>query len=101
MRVTACHGPLVVALGFRDAPMFELGIAAEVFGLLRPEFGTDWYRFALVSGDGQPVRTSQGWTLSVDGNLSLLADADLIVVPGWPIGDSTVPPSIAKACSDA
>lgn len=98
---TICEGPLVAALGFPGVPMFELGIATEVFGLPRPEFGADWYRFALVSEGGAPVRTSQGWMLSVDGDLSLLSQADIIVVPGWPIADSTVPPAIAEACHAA
>ncbi len=90
-------GPMVVALGFDGAPFFELGIASEVFGLPRPEFGADWYRFALTSDGGVAVRTSQGWSLSVDGDLSLLAHADLVIVPGWPIAASAVPESIAVA----
>lgn len=97
----SCRGPLVVALGFDGVPFFELGIATEIFGLPRPEFGADWYRFALVSDGGGPVRTSQGWNLSVDGDLSLMREANLVVIPGWPTGDSAVPPAVAAACRDA
>lgn len=96
-----CRGPFAVALGFHGAPMFELSIPAEIFGLPRPEFGAEWYRFALASVDGQPIRTGQGWTISVDGDLSLLAEADIIVIPGWPTGDSSVPAPIAEACRAA
>lgn len=81
---------MVVALAFDGAPMFELSLPSEVFGLARPEFGADWYRFALASVDGQPIRTGQGWVLSVDGDLSLLEAADLIVIPGWRTADSAV-----------
>jgi len=97
----SCQGPLFVALGFDGVPVFELGIATEIFGLPRPEFGADWYRFALVSDGGAPVRTGQGWTLTVDGDLSLLAEADLVIAPGWPVADSTVPPAINAACHAA
>jgi AraC family transcriptional activator FtrA len=95
------RGPFVVALAFDRIPVFELGIATEIFGLPRPEFGADWYRFALVSDGGRPVRTGQGWTLSVDGDLALLAEADLLIAPGWPVTGSAVPPAIAQACHAA
>lgn len=95
------QGPLVVVLGFAGIPVFELGIASEIFGLPRPEFGADWYRFALVSEGGRPVRTSQGWSLSVDSDLSMLAEADIIVVPGWPTADSAVPDAVACALRTA
>jgi AraC family transcriptional activator FtrA len=82
-------------LGFPGVPLFELGIAAEIFGLPRPEFGADWYRFALVSEGGAAVPTSQGWSLSVDGDLSLLAKAAIVIIPGWPVANSTVPDAVA------
>jgi AraC family transcriptional regulator, transcriptional activator FtrA len=95
---TPLTGPMVVALGFDGVPFFELGIASEVFGLPRPEFGADWYRFALASEGGAAVRTSQGWSLSVDGDLSLLEAADLVIVPGWPVAAGrAVPERIAAA----
>lgn len=91
------QGPLVVALAFDGAPMFELSIPAEIFGLPRPEFGADWYRFALVSADGAMVRTGHGWQLSVDGDLTLLKRADLIVIPGWRPSNPEVPSALAAA----
>lgn len=94
---TPPEGPMVVALAFDGAPMFELSLPAEIFGLARPEFGAEWYRFALASADGRPVRTGQGWNLSVDGDLSLFGTADLIVIPGWKTADSTVPEPLRSA----
>ena len=92
------RGPFVVALAFDGAPMFELSIPAEIFGLPRPDFGADWYRFALASIDGAPVRTGHGWQLSVDGDLSLFDRADLIVIPGWRPADPTLPDALRAAC---
>ena len=97
MHAPAPSGPMVVALGFDGAPMFELSLPAEIFGLRRPEFGAEWYRFALASIDGRPIRTSQGWNLSVDGDMSLIEAADLIVIPGWKPADPSVPESLRDA----
>jgi len=97
MLAPAPQGPLVVALALDGAPMFELGIAAEIFGLPRPEFGAEWYRFAIASNDGAAVRTGHGWQLSVDGDLSLLEQASLIVIPGWSTSDCTVPATLRAA----
>ena len=97
MQATLPQGPLVVALGYDGAPMFELSLPAEIFGLARPEFGADWYRFALVSPDGRPIRTGQGWSLSVDGDLALFEEAELIVIPGWRIAEPAVPEPLRTA----
>jgi len=97
MQRVITQGPLVVALAFEGAPMFELSLPAEIFGLPRPEFGPQWYRFASASVDGRPIRTGAGWQLSVDGDLSLLAGADLIVIPGWRTADPAVPAPLRTA----
>ena len=47
---------LVVALAYDGLCTFEFGCAVEVFGLPRPEFGADWYRFATASLEPGPLR---------------------------------------------
>jgi len=79
--------PLVCALVYDDLCLFELGIAAEVFGLPRPEFD-DWYDFRVVAAQQGPLRTLGGLTLQAADDLSLLADAALVIVPGWPHGEA-------------
>lgn len=44
----------VAALVYDGLRTFEFGIAAETFGLDRPEMGPDWYRF--VPAVDQPGR---------------------------------------------
>jgi AraC family transcriptional activator FtrA len=51
------RGPLVVALLYDGLCTFEFGIAAEVFGLSRPEMGADWYRFASAAIEAGPLLT--------------------------------------------
>src|SRR5271155_5112785 len=83
-------GPLVAALVFDQLCTFEYGIAVEVFGLPRPEFGSDWYRFITVAAEPGPLRATGGLVVQAEAGLDRLAEASLIIVPGWK--DAAVPP---------
>ncbi|MBV8401646.1 MAG: transcriptional regulator FtrA [Acetobacteraceae bacterium] len=76
-------GPLAVALAYDGLCTFEFAIAAEIFGLPRPEMGADWYRFAASGIEPGPLRAQGGLRVEVDGGLDLLEQASLIIVPGW------------------
>jgi len=79
-------GPLnkrVVAVAYDGLCVFEYGVAAELFGLARPELGLDWYHFATVSVDPAPLRMTGGATLAASTDLRRLARAGTIVLPGW------------------
>jgi AraC family transcriptional regulator, transcriptional activator FtrA len=99
--VLDARGPLVVALAYDGLCTFEFGIAYEVFGLPRPEMGEGWYRFAVASVEQGPLRAAGGLTVSVEGGLDLLVDADLIVVPGWRGIDAPVPAPLVEALQAA
>ncbi|MBY0422091.1 MAG: DJ-1/PfpI family protein [Parvularculaceae bacterium] len=73
----------VVVLAYQELCLFEFAVAVEAFGLPRPELGPDWYRLRVASLDPPPLRATSGVTVSVDGGLDLLAEADVIVLPGW------------------
>ena len=74
---------LVVALAYEGLCAFEFGIAAEVFGLPRPEMGEDWYRFAVCAERPGLHATNGGLAVHVDNGLDLVAEAGTIVIPGW------------------
>ena len=74
---------------------FEFAIATEVFGLDRPEFGDDWYRFASCSEGRRPVRANGHVSITPEAGLEALADAGTIIIPGWKT--SGEPPSQAIA----
>jgi len=71
---------------------FEFGLVAEVFGLPRPEFGADWYRFLSCAAEAGPLRAMGGLSIQADAGLEALADANLIVIPGWK-GPMAEPPA--------
>ena len=74
---------LVAALVYDQLCSFEFGCAAEIFGLPRPEFGDNWYRFVTCAADVGPMRAMGGMQVTAEADLSLLAQAGTIVIPGW------------------
>jgi AraC family transcriptional activator FtrA len=95
------RGPLVVALVYDRLCTFEYGLAVEVFGLPRPELGPDWYRFASCAVEPGPLRAVGGLTVRADAGLELLAEADLIVAPGWKGVDVAPPAELLEALKAA
>ncbi|KQV83879.1 transcriptional regulator FtrA [Rhizobium sp. Root1220] len=94
-------GPQVIVLAYDGLCTFEFGIAYEVFGLPRPEMGANWYRFAVCGIEPGPLRAAGGLTVTVDSDLGILDDADLIVVPGWRAIDAPVPEPLVAALQAA
>lgn len=86
----------VVTVAFDGLPTFEFGIAVELFALPRPEFPW-WYQFKVCSIEKGDVRATGGITLSGCGGISLLAQADTIVVPGWRGVGNPVPEKLLTA----
>jgi AraC family transcriptional activator FtrA len=87
-------GPLVAVLAYDGLCTFEFGVAVEVFGLARPEFGADWYRFRVAAEHVGPMQSAGGLTFFGDLGLEGLEDADLIMIPGWRGIDAPVPDAI-------
>jgi len=95
------YRPLVVVLAYDGLCTFEFGVAVEIFGLPRPELGDEWYRFAVAGVESGELRATGGIRIMTDGDLSLLASADAIVVPGWRGLDEPVPDALCEALHDA
>lgn len=93
--------PLVVALAYDGLCTFEFGVAVEIFGLPRPELGENWYRFAVAAVDEGELRATGGIRVVADGGLALLAEADIIVVPGWRGSQAPVPAALCEALRHA
>ena len=87
---------LVVVLAYDRLCTFEFGCAVELFALERPELGVDWYQFAVCAIEPGPVRAMGGITISAPHDLSLLALADTIVIPGWRDADEAPPPALLE-----
>ena len=80
----------VVALVCDSVAPFELGVAAEVFGLDRSYLHDPWYDFTVASIDPGTLGTKAGFRVVPDRGVDAVDEADTIVVPGWEI--DRVPP---------
>lgn len=89
-------GPLVVAPVYDGLCTFEFAIAAEIFGLPRPEMGPGWYRFASAAIEPGVLRAHGGLRVTSDGGPELLDRADLIVMAGWKGADVPVPEALVQ-----
>ncbi|MGR3782366.1 MAG: transcriptional regulator FtrA [Albimonas sp.] len=92
---------LVAVLVYDGLCTFEFGLAVEVFALDRPEFAFPWYAFAVASCDGPRVRATGGIAVEADGDLSVLAHARTIVLPGWRDREERPPEALLQALREA
>ncbi|MCD0442568.1 helix-turn-helix domain-containing protein [Glycomyces sp. A-F 0318] len=86
----------VVALVQPPQAEFELGSAAEVFGLDRPGM-PNRYSFRVCAERPGVVGTKSGGALYVTDGLGALAEADTIVVPAWAGKDAAASPAVVEA----
>ena len=92
---------LVAALLYEKVAAFELGIAAEVFGLQRPEMGADWYRFVTVAEEQRPLPATGGFQVHPEAGLEMLAQAGTIVIPCWRTDGVPPSPAVKTALTEA
>jgi AraC family transcriptional activator FtrA len=87
----------VVTLVHDQLCTFEFSIAAEIFGLSRPEMGPGWYRFASAGVEPGLLRAQGGLLVTPTAGMELLEQADLIVAAGWKGADVPVPGELTVA----
>lgn len=75
----------VVLLAIPGVAPFEYGVVCEVFGIDRRDSGGPDFDFTIATADPGPVRTSLGYDMIINQDLSVAADADLIAVPAHTI----------------
>ncbi len=97
---TTVKRKLVCALIYDDLCTFEFGIAVDVFGRPLPDFD-NWYEFRAVAAEPGPLRARGGVTITAPYDLSALADATLILIPGWNNVDEPIPNDVIAAIQKA
>ncbi|MFI6866876.1 GlxA family transcriptional regulator [Nocardia sp. NPDC050406] len=75
---------------------FELGCAVEVFGTPRPGVPR-YYDFEVCAETPGPVPTTAGYAITVSRDLSALACADTVIIPGWSPVEAPLSPGIRRA----
>lgn len=92
---------LVAALAYEGLCTFEFGCTVEVFALERPELGIPWYRFAVCAERRGELRAMGGVSVRARHSLSLLEQADTIVIPGWRDVEEAPPGRLVRAIQKA
>src|SRR5690349_17317171 len=79
-------------------PLFDIGVAGEVFGMPRPDLLPRPYEVRVCGIGDEPVRL-QGAPLvmTVEAGLDVLCSADTVVVPALASFDATVPGELVDA----
>ncbi|GAA1084940.1 helix-turn-helix domain-containing protein [Nocardiopsis composta] len=75
---------------------FELGVAAELFGLRRPELPVPWYEFTVCAPAPQ-VRMHRGVFALSAADLGAAQDADTVIVPNRPDPEAGASPAVLEA----
>lgn len=90
----------VAVIAYDGVAPFELGVLCESWATDRSDQGVPVFDFAVCAPRKGVVRTSAGFGLQVDEDLSRVAEADLVAVPAVP-RDKAVPDSVLSALRDA
>jgi transcriptional regulator GlxA family with amidase domain len=90
----------VAAVALDGVAPFELGVLCESFGVDRSDQGLPRLDFAVCAANPGTVRTSMGFSLTVDHGIERLAEADLIGVPAAN-RDQEYPPEVLIALQAA
>lgn len=75
----------VVALVYDGLSIFEYAVAAELFGLSRPEAPQIRYSFSAYQVDQNTDTQTIGLKFTAGSCLDALEAAHTIIVPGWPV----------------
>jgi transcriptional regulator GlxA family with amidase domain len=101
MRKNRAMTHAIAILALDGVVAFDLGVPPQVFGAARTADRAPLYSVRICTPDGHPVRSTAGFTVQPDHDMSVLATADTVIVPGVgagpPVTDGTVPPAVAAA----
>ena len=87
----------MVAIAYDQLCLFEFAVAAELFGLERPEIDVDWYDFHVVSSSPGSLGAIGGVRLTTEAGLELLEGAGTIIIPGWSARSEAPEPALIDA----
>jgi transcriptional regulator GlxA family with amidase domain len=86
---------VVAVLALEPVAMFELSVAAEVFGMDRRDDGGPAFEFRVCGLDASPITASPCGAVVPTHDRSGLDGADLVIVPNWYARTAIAPPADA------
>jgi AraC family transcriptional regulator, transcriptional activator FtrA len=92
---------VVTVVVLPGAPIFELAVPCEVFGIDRPELADPWYELRLCTVEPGPTRVAAGFSVDTEHGLEALADADTVIIPACKDVHASSPPALLDALREA
>lgn len=83
--------PSVAVIAFENFSSFHLSVPCMIFGNILP--GHPLFDLKVCTADPGPVHSEHGLQLNTTHGVEAIAEADIVVVPGW--SDPAIPPSAA------
>lgn len=87
----------VAVLAYDQLSPFHLSVPGVVFGELRTWCGVDEWEVRVCAHPRGRLRTCDGYELTVEHGLEVLAAADLAIVPSWHDPDADPPAEVLDA----
>ncbi|QQC87278.1 helix-turn-helix domain-containing protein [Streptomyces alfalfae] len=82
------------------APIFELAVPCEIFGIDRPDLADPWYELRIC-GTEPSTRVAGGFTAHATGDMTDLVRADTVVVPSCASVHESPPTALVAAVREA
>lgn len=82
------------------APIFELAVPCEIFGIDRPDLVDPWYDLQICSPEPETV-VAGGFVAQATGDMNDLVSADTVVVPSCANSHADPPPALIEAVREA
>jgi transcriptional regulator GlxA family with amidase domain len=73
----------IAVIAFDGITPFHLSVPSLVFGNVQDEAGAPLFDVVACSIDKGPIRTSAGFGIAIDADLSVLRKADIVIMPTW------------------
>jgi transcriptional regulator GlxA family with amidase domain len=91
----------VAVLALDGVVGLELGLPHRMLGMAEDDGGHPLYRVRVATPDGRPVRTADGFSVQADHDISLLDEAQTVVIPGMEGGPALTEGRIPEAVDTA
>lgn len=79
----AMKNPIIAAVAFDGISPFHLSVPCLVFGTDRTNLGLPRFDFRVCAMDEGPIHTDAGLSILVPHGLSVLDEADIVIIPSW------------------
>jgi transcriptional regulator GlxA family with amidase domain len=91
----------IAVIAFNDVNPFHLSVPHVVFRTYPEIDGLPDYVLKVCAVDPSPLRTSAGFSISTEHDLSALTQAQIIIVPGWRDANEIPPQALLDALAAA